>query len=94
MVLLWAWLGRRLPSLALGEIARSAARTGIASIAGAGAGYATVRALGAAGRLLPGLLGGAAFAVVFLLVAWMLRSPELESLMAPIRRRSEEVETT
>lgn len=89
MLLLWVGLGRRLPSLRLGEIALSVLRTLAASLVGAAAGYGVVdkvSRLGAA-RYLPGVVGAAAFALVFLLVAWLLRSGELRAIVAPLRRR-------
>jgi len=93
MVLLWAWLGRRIPSLCLGEIGVSAARTCAASLAAAGVGIFIAGALGAvasggAARLLPGLGGALGFAAAFFIVAWLVRSPELLALLAPLRQRS------
>jgi putative peptidoglycan lipid II flippase len=90
MVLLWASLGRRIPSLCLAEIGLSAARTCAASAAAALVGFFIARELGGlpvAARLLPGLGGGIAFAATFLLAAWFLRSPELLALCSPLRLR-------
>jgi len=39
------------------------------------------------GLALPGLVGSAAFAVVFLLLAWGLRSDEFLLVMGPLLRR-------
>jgi putative peptidoglycan lipid II flippase len=90
MTLLWAWLGRRIPSLRLGEIATSAARTGTASLVAAGLGYATAEGLArwrTMPRILPGLGGGVAFAAAFFIAAYLLKSPELDALLVPLRRR-------
>jgi putative peptidoglycan lipid II flippase len=89
MLLLWFWLGRRLPSLCAGDIARSAARTLIASLAAACAGYAIATELAALGtaRFLPGAIGGLVFAIVFFTVCRALGSPELATVLAPLRRR-------
>ena len=90
---LWLLLRRRLPSLRLGEIGASAARTAVGCSGAALAGLAAARAIGlsptASGweRVLPGLGAGAAFAAVFLGVAWALRSPELTLLGHAVRRR-------
>jgi peptidoglycan biosynthesis protein MviN/MurJ (putative lipid II flippase) len=93
MVLLWFGLGRRLPSLRLGEIGGSAARTIVASAAAGIAGYfvadvaTTSLARGAVTRAIPGVLGAVVFAAVFFLVAMLVKSPELTSLLAGVRRR-------
>ncbi|MET0593976.1 MAG: murein biosynthesis integral membrane protein MurJ [Polyangiaceae bacterium] len=93
MILLWFGLGRRLPSLRLGEIAGSAVRTVVASVVAGGAGYlvadfaARSTGSGAIGRAAPGLLGAFVFAAVFFLVAILGKSPELTSLTAAFRRR-------
>jgi putative peptidoglycan lipid II flippase len=93
MLLLWGWLGRRIPSLRLGEVARSAARTGLASLAAGLAGHFTadlalrIAQAGAFGRALPGLAGASVFAVVFVLTALLTKNPELASLWAPLQKR-------
>jgi putative peptidoglycan lipid II flippase len=89
MLLLWIWLGRRIPSLRLGEIALSAGRTAAASAIAAVVGYGVAVGLGSLGfaRLLPGVGGFCAFALAFLLSAWALRSDELAAVLAPLRRR-------
>jgi putative peptidoglycan lipid II flippase len=92
MLLLWIGLGRRLPSLQLGEILRSAARTGLASVVAGGAGYTTAELLGGLGkgalaRALPGIAGAVVFATVFLVVAYFAKSPELRSLVTSLRAR-------
>jgi putative peptidoglycan lipid II flippase len=93
MLLLWLGLGRRLPSLRLGEIGASAARTGLASVIAGAAGFLTADALegagqgGAVARTLPGLLGAAVFAATFFLVAYVVRSTELHALVTALRSR-------
>jgi len=91
MALLWYFLGRRIPTLRLREVAMSAARTATASVLAVGAAYFTIRAipsgLGVGGRFLPGLTGALVFALVFVAAAAMLKSPELGAIWAPIRRR-------
>jgi len=93
MLLLWFGLGRRLPSLRLGEIGASAARTALASVVAGAAGFLTAEGLRGAGqggalvRALPGLLGGVVFGTTFLLVAYVVRSPELYALLAAVRAR-------
>jgi len=93
MALLWAMLARRVPSLRMIEVGGSAARTLAASLAGAGLGLIAVRALqlpaaaGPVGRMIPAITACGVFGVVFLCVAWLLRSPELRQLASGLRRR-------
>lgn len=85
MLLLFFGLRRRLPDLHLGEIGGSLARVVLASfVAGAGA-WGAARILD--GRRIPGLVAGVVFVVLFVLVTWGTRSPELTEIAAPIRRR-------
>ncbi len=90
-LLLWLWLRKRLPSLPVSQIARSAAKTLLAAGAAALAGRAVAElAAGDAsafGRALPGALGAACFVLVFLGVAWIVRSDELFTVAAPFVRR-------
>lgn len=94
MALLWALLRTKLPTLHLGEIAISAARTLAAALPAAGmailsANVATqVLSDGAWPRLVPGAAGCAVFVMTFAAVAASLRSPELSILVAAVRRRS------
>ena len=89
-LLLWLWLGRRLPDLRLGEIGRSAARTllaaGVAVLAARAVASALAGDESALGRALPGALGGACFVAVFLLAAWIVRSEELSVVAGPVLR--------
>ncbi|HMI84537.1 MAG TPA: murein biosynthesis integral membrane protein MurJ [Polyangiaceae bacterium] len=93
MLLLWFGLGRRLPSLRLGEIAASAARTCFASVVAGIAGYATaefVARIGGGGvwaRALPGVAGAIVFATAFIVVAYCAKSSELRSLETTLRKR-------
>jgi putative peptidoglycan lipid II flippase len=92
MLLLWFGLGRRLPLLRLGEIAASVARTGFASLVAGGAGYLTADLVaglgeGALARALPGIAGAIVFATTFVVVAYVIRSPELRGLVTSLRAR-------
>jgi putative peptidoglycan lipid II flippase len=87
MLLLWAWLGRRVPTLELGSIVGSSVRTVAASLVAAGAAYLATRSLEGTGRLLPGLVGLTMFGLVFLLSSWAFKSAELAAIAAPVRRR-------
>jgi putative peptidoglycan lipid II flippase len=90
-VLLWFWLGKRLPSLRLREIGVSAGRTLLAAGAGVVVGRIAAAAVsgggGQVGLALPGVVGSAAFLVAFLLLAFGLRSDELLMIMHPLTRR-------
>jgi putative peptidoglycan lipid II flippase len=96
MVLLLAGLRWRLGTIEAAALARSAARTAAASGAAAVAGWGASVAVGPdeaaaqAGplaRALPGVAGMAAFAAVFVAVAWGLRAPELAEIARAISRR-------
>jgi putative peptidoglycan lipid II flippase len=80
MVLLLVGLRRRMGTLHVGALARSTARTLVASVLAAVAGWG-------AAALAGGIAGMAVFAVVFLLAAWGLRSPELTEISGAVRRR-------
>jgi putative peptidoglycan lipid II flippase len=80
MALLLTGLKRRMGTLHAGTLARSVARTGVASLVAAVAGWG-------AATLLGGLAGMLAFAVVFLLSAWGLRAPELDEILRALRAR-------
>ncbi len=94
--LLLAFLARRFEGHAAGTARallasslRTVAASAVASLAGWGAArlLAPAAGAGAVARALPGLAGGAAFAAVFLAVAWGLRAPELDEITAAVRRK-------
>jgi putative peptidoglycan lipid II flippase len=93
MLLLFIALRKKLDRLHLGEILGSALRTLVSAVAGVVAGAVVAHALTPAvparalARALPGALGSAAFCLVFLGVAWVVKSPELHSLAAAVRVR-------
>jgi putative peptidoglycan lipid II flippase len=93
MALLLLALTRKLGFVAGGQILASGVRTLLASsVAGVGA-WGLARLLapleqgGAIARLLPGLFSVALFGGLFLLTAWGVKSPELESLVGGVKRR-------
>jgi hypothetical protein len=79
--------------LRLGEIAGSAARTGLASVVAGVVGYFTAELVaglgqgGALARALPGVAGAVVFATAFILVAYAAKSAELHSLVSSLRKR-------
>ncbi len=93
MLLLWRALRGKLGNLRTGEIAASGLRTLVAALCGAAAGAFVAHELtphGAAralARALPGALGSLVFLAVFALVAYLVRSPELHSIVDALRRR-------
>ncbi|MDB4996134.1 MAG: putative peptidoglycan lipid flippase MurJ, partial [Myxococcaceae bacterium] len=89
MVLLFVGLRLRLKSLYANEILPSVLRTIASSAAGSLAGWIVARAVLGAGvhRALPGILGGAAFLVAFLVAAFVFRSPELHGILGGLRRK-------
>jgi putative peptidoglycan lipid II flippase len=93
MTLLWLLLGRRLSSLRLGEVGRSALKTALAAGAAGAGGWFAARRLealfgpGPIERMLPGLLAAAIFGAVFLGAAWLLKSEELATIVGAFRRR-------
>ncbi|MBI4956012.1 MAG: murein biosynthesis integral membrane protein MurJ [Myxococcales bacterium] len=96
-LLLFVLVRRRLVRLLLGAIARACAKTGLASAAATGAALALLAVLpaptglassaSALGRLVPAALGTATFGVVFVAVAWAVRSEELGALVSAARAR-------
>jgi putative peptidoglycan lipid II flippase len=92
MALLWLLLRRHLADSRLAEVARSAGRTLLCVAPAAAVGVTVARALntmlhaGAFERLLPGICGTAAFGVVFLALAWLLRCEELQTISSVLRR--------
>lgn len=93
MLLLWVLVARKLPNAYTGEVLGSAAKTALASIAAALVGRwvaaTTASSAGgsAIGRLAPAVVGGLAFALVFVAVAWIARSGELRAMSGAVTRR-------
>ena len=95
MVLLLVALKWRLGTIEGWTLAVSAARTVVASVIAAVAGWGAARILvpdpgetaGAVARALPGIAGLVAFSVVYLLAAWGMRAPELEEILGAVRRK-------
>jgi putative peptidoglycan lipid II flippase len=93
VTLLFAGLGRHLGSRRAGEIARSAARTIAAAVAGAAAGRGVASLVAGAtaesslSSTAPGAAGALVFVVVFLGAAYGLRSDELKMILDVVRRR-------
>ncbi|HEX4517427.1 MAG TPA: murein biosynthesis integral membrane protein MurJ [Polyangiaceae bacterium] len=87
MVLLFAFARGKLGGLAFGEIGGSVIRTLVASVIAAVAAYSVARLCGVSSHVLPGLAAIATFGVLFLAVAWAVRSPELEEITSALRRR-------
>jgi putative peptidoglycan lipid II flippase len=89
--LLWVMLARKVPVLGHGLLG-SIVRVLFASLGAVAAGRATVSLFDGTGgspleRALPGLAGAVAFGVAYLALAAALRSPELASAIARLRRR-------
>jgi putative peptidoglycan lipid II flippase len=93
MTLLWLQLGRRLPRIFSGEIMISAAKTLTASVGAAIVAFQIARVLtpgpnaSAIARALPGLLGTLGFGVVFIALALLVKSSELQTIISAVRRR-------
>jgi putative peptidoglycan lipid II flippase len=92
MTLLWMFLRRRLSDTDLHNITRSALKTILCGLIAAAVGFyvagkTTVHsAVGAWALAKPGILSVLSFGVVFLALAWLLRSEELQTLIAGFRR--------
>ena len=93
--LLWLLLRRKVPTVVGHGIAGSVLRVAGASAAAVIAGRLVAAALehgphaGVVARALPGLFGALSFGLTFLVVAFLLKSPELVTLRAEIRRKLE-----
>lgn len=92
MVLLLLALRRRLGTIRAREIGGASATILAASAVAAIGGRVSAELLAGAsssplGRAMPGLAGGAAFVVLYVISARVLRCPELVDLTAPLRRR-------
>lgn len=93
MLLLFVLLRRKLADLRIIEIGASVARTLGAAILAVLAGRAVAGLLDRGpdaaqwARLLPGIIGATVFGIVFLVCAFLLRSPELQVVVQGFRRR-------
>jgi putative peptidoglycan lipid II flippase len=93
MALLLLALRRKLGFIGGGTIARSGARTLVASVVAGAGGWGAAHALShfepgnVVARMLPGALGALVFGVLFVVAAWGVQSPELDSLVRGVRRR-------
>ncbi len=92
-LLLWVLLARKVPTIRGQGIGGSVLRVLVASAAGVAGGRAVAGVLaagpgsGAVARALPGLLGALAFGASFLVVAFVLKSPELVTLWTELKKR-------
>jgi peptidoglycan biosynthesis protein MviN/MurJ (putative lipid II flippase) len=87
MLLLFVLARGKLGGLEIGEIGDSVLRTLVASVIGAVAAYSVARLCGVTSHVIPGLAAIATFGVLFVAVAWAVRSPELEEITSALRRR-------
>ena len=87
MLLLFVLARGKLGGLELGEIAGSVIRTLVASIIAAVAAYSVARLCGVSSHVVPGIAAMVTFGAMFLVVAWAVRSPELEEITSGLRRR-------
>jgi len=93
MALLVAALRKKLGFIGAGQILASTSRTLAASLVAGAGGWGTARLLaplqqgGGFARLVPGVSALVVFGALFVLAAWGVRSPELESLVRSVRRR-------
>jgi putative peptidoglycan lipid II flippase len=92
MLCLWIWLGKKIGSLHIGEIANSAARTLCASLIALALGLAASEGVSrlalptALALLLPGVAGAVVFGIAFVPAALAVKSTELRALSAALRR--------
>ncbi|MCA9618723.1 MAG: murein biosynthesis integral membrane protein MurJ [Myxococcales bacterium] len=91
MALMWLLLRHKLPSLHLGAIAGAAARAALPALIAGSLGWWTAARVSVADpnglqRLLPLAAGATVFTLVFLLAAKLLRSEELDTVLAAARR--------
>jgi len=87
MLLLFALLRSKLGGLELAAIGASAARTLVASSIAAVAAYSAARLVGVSSRVLPGASALVVFGALFVVVAWGVRSEELEEIGGALKRR-------
>jgi putative peptidoglycan lipid II flippase len=87
MVLLFALLRDKLGGLEVAEIGGSVVRTLVASVIAAVAAYSVARLCGISSHVIPGIAAMVTFAALFVVVAWAVRSEELEEITSGLRRR-------
>lgn len=87
MLLLFVFLRAKLGGLELGDVGASALRTIVASGIAVACAYFTARLCGTTSHLVPGIAALAVFGAMFLVVAWAVRSAELEEITSAVRRR-------
>ncbi len=87
MLLLVVLLRRKLGGLEARDIGTSALRTLVASAIAVTAAYSVARLVGVHSHLIPGVAAFVTFSVLFFVVAWGVRSAELEEIMSALRRR-------
>jgi peptidoglycan biosynthesis protein MviN/MurJ (putative lipid II flippase) len=87
MLLLVVFLRRKLGGLEAADIGASLARTVLASCIAGVTAYSVARLCGVSSHVVPGIAAVAAFGAMFLVVAWAVRSTELEEITSALRRR-------
>jgi putative peptidoglycan lipid II flippase len=87
MLLLFVLLRKKLGGLELADVGGSAARTLVASFIAVVCAYSVARLCGVRSHVVPGAAAIAVFGAMFVVVAWAVRSPELEEITASVRRR-------
>ena len=87
MLLLVVLLRRKLGGLEVRDIGTSALRTLVASAIAVTAAYSVARLVGVHSHLIPGVAAFVTFSVLFFVVAWGVRSAELEEITSALRRR-------
>jgi putative peptidoglycan lipid II flippase len=87
MLLLVVLLRPKLGGLALRDVGASVARTLLASAIAVVCAYSVARLVGVRSHVVPGIAAVAVFGVVFGVVAWSVRSAELEEIFRAVRRR-------
>jgi putative peptidoglycan lipid II flippase len=87
MLLLVVFLRRKLGGLEAADIGVSLARTALASCIAGVTAYSVARLCGVSSHVIPGIAAVGSFGVMFLVVAWAVRSSELEEITSALRRR-------
>ncbi len=87
MLLLAVFLRKKLGGLEAGEVGSSAIRVILASAIAGVCAYSVARLVGVSSHVIPGVAALGVFGVVFFVVAWAVRSAELEEIVGGLRRR-------